>query len=80
MPSSAVQKKYAFPSASVVIGLAVAPWPVQAQDHHIVMPPDQVKFGPAPPALLPVHPAARAASGARCRDVPLYTLLAILLI
>jgi hypothetical protein len=38
-------------SASVVIGLAMAPWPVQAQDHHIVMPPDQVKFGPAPPAL-----------------------------
>ena len=38
-------------SASVVIGLALAPWPVQAQDHHIVMPPDQVKFGPAPPAL-----------------------------
>ena len=35
---------------------------------------------PAPPALLPVHPASRAASGARCRDVPLYTLLAVLLI
>jgi hypothetical protein len=38
-------------SASVVIGLALAPWAVQAQDHHIVMPPDQVKFGPAPQAL-----------------------------
>jgi mannose-6-phosphate isomerase-like protein (cupin superfamily) len=51
-------------SASVVIGLAVAPWPVQAQDHHIVMPPDQVKFGPAPPAL----PAGARIAAAHSHD------------
>lgn len=36
---------------SAAIGLAITAAPVFAQAKHIIVPPDQVKWGPAPPAL-----------------------------
>ena len=38
-------------TAAVALALAFAASTALAQDHHIVTPPDQVKFGPAPPFL-----------------------------
>ena len=39
------------PLAGVIAAMAIAATPAAAQEHHIVVKPDQVQWGPAPPVL-----------------------------